>query len=277
MATDRFHRACLAGDRLYGDDFTLDQIQAWYDDEKEGYADLWATRSDYRYEYHALNRLHTFRHLPASPIGRALGIGSAYGHEFEPIADRIERLTILEPSENYSPSQCPLGVPVDYVKATVSGDLPFPDDGFDLIVSFSAWHHIPNVSHIARECARCLRPGGRLLVRDPIISMGDWRRPRPGLTAHERGIPLEIFRNLLLEAGFAVEREAPSGFAPLARLYRLVNRDIYNDWAGTRLDALLSRMFSFNVVYHRESLWSRFGPTVWNWVCVKPNARDKPL
>jgi len=277
MAVDSHDRTYLDGTRLYGDDLTPDQIQAWYDDEKEGYANLWARRSDYRYEYHALNKLHAFRHLPVSRIEHALGIGSAYGHEFEPIADRIQRLTILEPSDSYSPTQCPLDVPLEYVKPRVMGDLPFADGSFDLIVSFSAWHHIPNVSYVARECARCLRPGGRLLVRDPIISMGDWRQPRPGLTAHERGIPLGIFRDLLQQAGLSIEREAPSGFAPLTKLYQLLNRDIFNDWAGTWLDAALSRSFSFNIIYHRQTPWSRFGPTVWNWVCVKPSDRDRQL
>ena len=31
---------CLSGQRLYGDDFSADAIQAWFEDEKEGFADL---------------------------------------------------------------------------------------------------------------------------------------------------------------------------------------------------------------------------------------------
>ena len=31
---------CLSGQRLYGDDFSEDAIQAWFEDEKEGFADL---------------------------------------------------------------------------------------------------------------------------------------------------------------------------------------------------------------------------------------------
>ena len=42
----------LSGKLLYGDDFTLEQINAWYEDEKEGYANLGANDSaKYFYEY----------------------------------------------------------------------------------------------------------------------------------------------------------------------------------------------------------------------------------
>ncbi len=30
----------LAGEKLYGDDFSFEQIKNWYDQEAEGYADL---------------------------------------------------------------------------------------------------------------------------------------------------------------------------------------------------------------------------------------------
>ncbi len=32
----------LSGERLYGDDFTIEEIQKWFADEAEGYADLGA-------------------------------------------------------------------------------------------------------------------------------------------------------------------------------------------------------------------------------------------
>lgn len=56
----------LSGARLYGDDFGLEEIRLWFEDEQEGYANLGARDLDETaYEYHALNVFHGFRHLPA--------------------------------------------------------------------------------------------------------------------------------------------------------------------------------------------------------------------
>ncbi len=49
----------FAGTKLYGDDFSLGEIEAWFKDEAEGYADLGAkNRSTYRYAYTELNNRH---------------------------------------------------------------------------------------------------------------------------------------------------------------------------------------------------------------------------
>jgi hypothetical protein len=64
----------LEGRAIYGDDFLQDEIDAWFRDEAEGYANLGAKNSDtYEYQYHAMNRIHGFDRLPPSrKFGHAL-------------------------------------------------------------------------------------------------------------------------------------------------------------------------------------------------------------
>lgn len=251
----------FAGEKLYGDDFSLPQIRAWYEDEEEGYANLGAKDADtYTYVYHALNALYGFQHLPQGSFAHALGFGSAYGDEFIPIADRIERVTILDPSEAFA-RDAVHGIPARYVKPAVDGTLPFPDQTFDLITCLGVLHHIPNVTHVAQELYRCLRPGGFALVREPVISMGDWRQPRPGLTRRERGIPLALFRALLDEAGFRVVKESLCLFPVLPKLWQTTGRAAYNSRLATRIDAVLSRVLAWNLQYHATSLLKKFRPT----------------
>ena len=38
--------------------------------------------------------------------------------------------------------------------------LPFPDDGFDLVAASGVLHHTPDVERAIRECCRVMRPGG---------------------------------------------------------------------------------------------------------------------
>ena len=76
------------GKALYGDDFSPDQIEAWFRDEQEGYYRLTEERKPGNYGYHALNWRHGFRHLPPFPFEHILGIGSAFGDELQPVLGR---------------------------------------------------------------------------------------------------------------------------------------------------------------------------------------------
>jgi hypothetical protein len=46
--------------------------------------------------------------------------------------------------------------------------LTFSDGAFDLITTFDVLEHIPDYKKAIAECARCLRPGGRLLITVPF-------------------------------------------------------------------------------------------------------------
>lgn len=114
-------RDYIAGDKLIGDDFTTEQIKQWYEDEKDGYANLGAkNKSSYKYVYHAINILHGYRHLKREKFNRVLGLGSAYGDEFLPIIKRIQNLTILEPSNSFVSTEVH-GIPCTYISPSADG------------------------------------------------------------------------------------------------------------------------------------------------------------
>lgn len=264
--------ACFAGDKLYGDDFDLSAIQAWYADEAEGYAQLGAAdRSSYRYGYHALNTLHGFRHLPEGRLADVLGFGSAYGDELAPIIGRIDTITIVDPSGAFVQPTVH-GLPARYVKPAVDGLLPLPGGAFDLVTCLGVLHHIPNVSFVVGELARVLRPGGWMLLREPIVSMGDWRQPRAGLTRRERGIPLHLLERSSKAAGLDVVHSAVCDFVLTPRVGRLVRSDVYNSAMVTRLDAWWSRLFAWNLNYHPRRRLDRLRPTSAFLVLRKPVA-----
>lgn len=47
-----------------------------------------------------------------------------------------------------------------------AGELPFPGESVDAIVVADALHHFPDVDAALADCARALRPGGVLVVRE---------------------------------------------------------------------------------------------------------------
>ena len=251
----------LHGEKLYGDDFTLEEIHEWYLDEAEGYANLGAKEKDrYKYGYHQLNMKHAFQHLVGLHFDKALGIGSAYGDEFKPIIGQINHVTILDPSDAFSEVNEIFDTPCTYLKPTPEGNIPFEDRQFDLITSLGVMHHIPNVSHVMSECSRCLNNGGIMLLREPIVSMGDWRKPRHGLTKRERGIPIEILDEIIARSGLKVKRRAYCVFPAIPKLAGQFRIATYNNPLLTNFDAFLSWLLSWNAKYHRTQLHEKFAP-----------------
>jgi SAM-dependent methyltransferase len=256
--------AYWSGEQLYGDDFSPQEIERWYADEKEGYADLISGENiPYRYHYHEVNKKYGFNYLPPKSYGRVLGIGSAYGEEFVPILSCIGQLFILEPSDVLSRSFVG-GIQPRYVTPHESGQMDFPSDFFDLIVCFDTLHHIPNVSYVLSEAYRCLKKGGYFLIKEPVGSMGDLRHPRPGLTKRERGIPYRFFLQVFDKLGFNILHQS-TFFTMTSFLERktrnLFSKPIFSYRSYLWFDQALSWIFRRNLVYHPRNRWQRIGPS----------------
>lgn len=252
---------CLLGKKLYGDNFSADEIRTWFDDEREGYANLGAKElNENDYEYNALNVYHGFSHLPKDMrFANVLGFGSCFGGEFAPVADRIDHLTIIDPSDAFVRSKV-FGIPCNYVKPVESGTLPFADATFDLLTCFGVLHHIPNVSYVVSELARCLKPGGYALIREPNVSMGDWRHPRPGLTKRERGLPLEVFKQIIDRNNLITVRAGYCAFRLIPKIGDMFGIRVYNYVPLVWLDALVSNMLRWNIHYHAATTLQKFCP-----------------
>ena len=253
----------LAGHKLYGDDFSIEQIKQWYDEEAEGYADLVASSDKvYTYGYHELNKAHGYKCLKNKHFEQVLGFGSAWGNEFEPIIDQIGQITIIEPSDHLRSAAIGHVTP-QYVKPTIEGALPFEDNTFDLVTCFGTLHHIPNVSFVVQEIVRVMKPGGYLLLREPIISMGDWRQPRRGLTKNERGIPAAHFDALFgkLPVKIISKTHCLTVTALLqTKLGRYLSKPIFSYRAYILWDKWLSNMVKSNVKYHAQRKIDRIAP-----------------
>jgi len=266
---------CLLGHRLYGDDFSEEELAAWFRDEEEGFSGLYGKdKHSYRYEYHALNMAHGFRYLPVQQFEHAISVGGAYGDELIPLLPKLSRITILEPSNAFFSSSIG-GVPVQYVKPDISGLMPFQNGTFDLATCFGCLHHIPNVSRVVGELYRCLAPSGYAVVREPIVSMGDWRLPRAGLTKRERGIPLPCFRRIITTAGFSIRKETLCGFPLIPRFSGFMNEHVYNSPLMVSWDRMLSRLFAENYVYHSSKWLKKLKPTAVSFVLQKVDARTE--
>lgn len=253
----------FSGKELYGDDFSYEQIVKWYEEEAEGYADLGSKdKTTYAYGYHAMNRIHGFNKVKAEMFENVLGFGSAWGYEFEPIIQKINNLTIIEPSDNLVNNKVG-NIRPKYVKPSIKGDLPFENNCFDLITCFGALHHVPNVSFVVKELLRVLKPNGYLLLREPIVSMGDWQKPRRGLTKNERGIPVHIFEKAMSKSSVDVVSKQycfTATYAMQLIFGRFFKRPLYAYQWYVILDKIMARMLRKNMRYHATRKINKIAP-----------------
>ncbi len=263
----------IAGRRLYGDKFSRDQIQQWYETEVTGYFDLLSNHykitnedNQYEYEYDALNRFHAVGRLLNLQFDTCLALGCASGEDIAPLAAVVRRFVAIEPAEKWWREDIG-GKPATYMKPSVVGDLPLEAGTVDLATSFGVLHHIPNVSHVVGEIARVLVPGGLFVLREPICSMGDWRKARPGLTANERGLPLEWFDELARTSGFKVVARRTCMFNPLSAIFKQLGiATPFSIMPIVVLDWLLCQILQWNVHYWRENFLKKLAPSSAFWI-----------
>ncbi len=255
------HDDYLGGRALIGDDYDAIAINKWFSEESEGYANLGAAnQKTYQYSYHGLNYYHGYGLLKGMRFKHALGLGSAYGDEFKPIINQLDKITIVEPSHQLRAEQLE-HLKLNYLNPLPSGDVPIGSAEIDLITCFGVLHHIPNVTKVISEFARILTPGGIALIREPVVSMGDWSKPRSGLTKNERGIPYDLLKHILINSGFSLKRSNLCMCPFFRKLTRFVGISPYMSETGSSADAFLSRLLRWNLRYHAISSLQKIRPT----------------
>ena len=248
----------FSGKKLYGDDFSVSRIKEWFEDEKEGYSKLIKDKEQV-YEHHQINKIHGYNRLKRiKKFKRVLNFGGATGEELLPIINKIEEIYIIEPSKKLRVKKIK-GKSIKYITPKPDGKLKFKKNYFDLITCFGTLHHIPNVSHVFKELVRVLKKDGYLLVREPIVSMGDWRRTRKSLTKRERGIPEKIFDNIIRDNNLKVIYKRKIMF-PLLRRIDFGRYQGGNSKFWVYIDDSLSRFFSWNNRYHSTNFLHKLRP-----------------
>ncbi len=262
----------LLGRRLFGEGLDDAGLAAWFADERNGYFGIvgdGSNRDDAMRGTGACNQRHIFRHLPPGRFSCCLALGAANGREYAGLAERVDHFVAIEPGRAFW-HRTIAGVPADYRTPTLRGKIDLPDGACDLAGSFGVLHHIPNVSEVLAELARVLAPGAPLMIREPIISLGDFRQPRLGLTRNERGIPHAVMDAMLQDAGFRIDAKSFIRFPLLHPVARSLGMDApWESKAFVGLDTVLSQLMAWNIRYWRPQLWQKIAPTMAYWLAVK--------
>lgn len=257
------------GRKLWGDDFSLDEIREWYQLEENACFEIYeqGTKRMPNNDYLHWHNGYRWALQGRTSLGHVLGLGSGNGEEFRPVRKWIEHLTIVESAQGYAPSD----QATSFAKAQADGTLVFPDATFDTAVNIAVLHHIPNVTHVLAEIYRVLKPGGICLIKEPITTLGPWHCPRKaGLAPCERGIPKDLLQKMVADAGFETLHRTYFEFPPLRHLRDRGGIDTYNSAFWTGLDQLLCRLMLWNYRYHRTGFFQKLAPSYIFLVLRKP-------
>jgi SAM-dependent methyltransferase len=255
---------------LIGDDYSPKQIQQWYKEEEEAYAQLQGIQRDKSddFKYKDMDVLYGYGKIPNKKYKDVLGLGSAWGFEFLPFIKNMENITIIESSESMMSKQLGSIVP-RYLKASMQGDIDLPDNSMDLITCFSVLHHIPNVSFVLSELLRVLRPGGYMLIREPVHSMELGTDNRVGLTKNERGIPAFYIKRIIEQHHGKVMNCSYHFFIHSYLERKLKNEKFLNGKFFLHIDHLLSELFFWNIHYYPKNKMQRIAPQSCYYVIKK--------
>lgn len=266
-------RRFLSGEWLYGDSFDDAECRAWLEAEVDGFESLSHIDSREPVDlYSELSAFYFFRQLQAEQFGRVLCLGPGWGEELSPIKHLIGRLTVIEPSSSYrayirrqfgSSCQCYSSLEDLVDKGS--------DARYDLVICFGVLHHIARVTKTLESLYRLMAVRGVMIIREPITSMGDWTKPRRGLTKNERGLPFKWLRQTAKNIGFEVAWSKAIGFAPSVRIGRSIIGDgIWNRSSFVLFDSLVSRCYPQSWLrYHRTSVVHKLAPSIGVWKLVK--------
>lgn len=176
--------------------------------------------------------------------GDVLDVGSGFGFFLEALASDGHRPFGIELSP-YAAACARVRTPGRQVAGSAERPLPFADRSFDAVTLLDVIEHVEDHVGALRECARVLRPGGRVL----LVTLNRWSAARPLLgkrwswyqdPTHVHMFSIGSLRRALDAAGFDCARtatlwnfcsvgETTRLLRPLRRVGRVVRAPAFGD------------------------------------------------
>ncbi|RKT57191.1 class I SAM-dependent methyltransferase [Saccharothrix australiensis] len=168
---------------------------------------------NYWFRRHEAAYLDLVRHCAGAVVLEA-GCGEGYGAAL--IARHAARVVALDYDEPTAAHAARAYPGLDVVRGNLAA-LPLRDASVDVVANLQVLEHLWDQEGFLAECARVLRPGGRLLLTTPNRITFSPGRDTPLNPFHTRELAADELAGLLTGAGLAVELLAGLRHGPRLR------------------------------------------------------------
>lgn len=159
----------------------------------------------------------------ALPVdARILEVGSGTGGNFRMLAGHGKLFAMEMDPGAIAIARQRTGTPVTLARGECPGDMPFPDEAFDLVCMLDVLEHLDDDREALRALRHLLRPGGSLLVTVPAYQ---WLWSGHDIFLHHRRrYTAARLRRVLEDSGYRVGKLSYFNtlLMPLAALTRLL-------------------------------------------------------
>lgn len=139
------------------------------------------------------------RWLKPKPGEQLLDLGGGTGMNVPALVKRGAEVTVLDASRDMLRQARAKGVPA-HLKLGDARELPFPEEQFDGAICSDAWHHMVQQDRVAKELARVLKPGGRVVILEfhpqrwqvKFIKAGEMLFGEPGTFVNPRCLQRQL-------------------------------------------------------------------------------------
>jgi SAM-dependent methyltransferase len=151
-------------------DFPESYVHGFYEERAGGGYAL--TKENFFWWHEAVknSNRHILSLLGPANSGRLLDVGCGSGTFLVDARDAGWRVSGLEINAEF-PEFCRNVLEIEDVKRGVIGDPPFAQESFHVVTMLDVLEHMYDPMLTIRQCARLLRPGGRLVVKSPNGAM----------------------------------------------------------------------------------------------------------
>nr|AXL06059.1 methyltransferase type 11 [uncultured bacterium] len=119
-------------------------------------------------------------------------------------------------------------------------DLPFPDESFDIVWALESLHHMPDRSHVLRQAARVLRPGGRLAIGD-FLQLLEGAEGVPAVVGLDEYLSIIRAAGLVPEAAEDVSKHTRPSWGRAAERFVALREQALPHIGAEQFDLTLSR------------------------------------
>ncbi|HEY64501.1 MAG TPA: methyltransferase domain-containing protein [Caldilineae bacterium] len=160
---------------------------------------------------------HVVRAAQPQPHEKVLDMATGDGTLAVALAPHVERIIAVDTSpdslEQAERARLEAGVENLHIRWAHPEQLPFPDNAFDLVTCAYGLHHFEDAAAAIREMMRVCRPGGRILIYEPVGDVDPVKRATQDVielrrdSSHVTLLTADQIRDLVAEAGLVIEQD----------------------------------------------------------------------